>query len=639
MISKKAKYLLLLAAVFLLPGILSAQQPIGKPSPKDTITRIEVDHADLFEYIQQKGQVIQKLDGHVELRQDSVFMYCDTATIIDNIDVTAKGNVIIQQGDSVSVFADSLIYAGATRQADLFGEVVLVNGQQQLFTNRLTYDLNTKVATFFEGATLTNDETQLTSKRGYYYVNEREAFFKDSVVVVDPDFTLRSDTLKFNTETKVVYFLGPTLISSDSSRIYCEGGFYDTENNLAEFTENAQYVKGEQKAVADIIKYDGQKKEYTLQGDALFEEGIRLAKADLIRYNEIDDKTYLSGAAEYRDSTRHIRAEEIYYDAKDETYSTRGRSRISDPPQILEADQVDYREEDGLGFALGNVIWQDTSARTTIVCEEARYNRKTGYLQAVGGRGDRPLLISMIDEDSLFMTSDTLLSVRVDSIDSDSNRLLLAYHDVRIFKNDLQAICDSLAYSTVDSLFRLFVEPVIWSDTTQFKADTVHIALKNNKVDRIFLYNNSFIINSPDFFYFNQIKGKDITAFFEENELRRMDVSGNAETVYYARDDAGGYIGVNKTICSDMLLYFGNNQVDKIKFFAEPKGTLHPMKQADHESLKMKGFHWETKLRPMNIEALFEHREPRAVASPPAVQTRPREGVESRPAPPDSEKR
>jgi lipopolysaccharide export system protein LptA len=576
---------------------------------------ILVDYADLFEYIQKGDTVLQKLNGNVELRQDSIYMYCDTAIIQNETQVFAQGDVIIQQGDSLSVFADSATYDGNLKLADLFGDVILVNGDQQLFTDRLTYDLTTKVATYDNNATLVMEETQLTSKKGYYYVREKQIYFKDSVVVIDPQFSLRSDTLGFNTETRLVSFLGPTLISNDSTNVYCEDGYYDTENNLALFSQNAQYVKGEQVAIADSITYDGAKEVYSLEGNASFEEGARKASANIIRYDEANDKTILIGNAKYEDAEQDISADKIIYDAKNERYATSGRSRISDPPQILEADQVDFSEDEGLGLARGNVVWRDTAAALTIVCEQADYDRQSDYLKASGGRNGRPLLISLLDEDSLYMTADTLFAIRDDSVASDSARQLRAFHDVRIYSADLQAICDSLQYSTTDSTFRLYREPIVWSDTSQFYADTVYMYLADSKIDQIFLKDNSFIINSPDEVFFNQVKGKNITAFFEEEELRRMEVNGNAESVYYAIDEAGGYVGVNKTVCSEMTLYFGNNEVEKIKFFNEPKANMLPMGQTNHNELKMPGFNWEKTHRPYTMDDLFADKPPRFPAA------------------------
>jgi lipopolysaccharide export system protein LptA len=572
-------------------------------------TRISVDYSDLFEYVQKDGQTVQKLLGSVELHQDSIFMYCDSAFIFNETDVIAMGRVLIQQGDSLSVFADSLAYQGATRIADLFGEVVLANKDQKLFTDRLNYDLGSKIATYDTGALLTNDTSQLISKRGYYYVDQDEIFFKDSVQIIDPNFELRTDTLSFNTQTQIAKFLAPTLIVQDSSRIYCESGYYDLRNQQALFSDKPQYQKGESKATAEVMRYDGRKQEIALQGNARFEEPGRKASADILTYLESTEEIFLIGHARYESDEQVITADTISYDQRNETYITRGRSLISDPPQLIEADRIDYEKESGLGVALGDVIWQDTSAGLSILCAEARYREENDYLQAFGGRAGRPLLIARVDEDSMYMTADTLLTRQQDTLAGDTSRLLLAYNQVRIFKSNLQALCDSVSYSSGDSLFRLYRDPLIWSDTSQFSADTIHIQLAEGKLSRIDLYDKSLIVNSPDLVYFNQIKGRNIHAFIEENEIRRMRVEGNAESLYYVLDEEDAYLGVNKTVCSEMLFLFAEKKLKAIKFYQEPSGKLTPMDQADHESLKLPGFRWEYDRRPRSVDDLFPERQ------------------------------
>ncbi|MEM8525505.1 MAG: OstA-like protein [Bacteroidota bacterium] len=676
---------------------LFAQRPTPRSLNQDTASqKVTIDFADTLDIIQNDGELIQKLLGNVELRQDSVYMYCDSAIITNSNQVVAQGNVIIQQGDSLNVFADSLNYDGEQKLATLYSKVVLDSKGQQLFTEELDYDLNTKVASYFTGALLTNGTTQLTSKRGYFYTDINEAYFKDSVVVIDPEFNMLSDTLKYNTSTQTAYFLGPTLIKSDTTQIYCEDGFYDTENELAEFRENAQFVKGQQQAVGEIIRYEGKTDTYSLIGEASFVENDRNATADTIKYNDLTNEVTLLGDAVYQDSTQYIAAQTIIYNSDKEIYKTRGRSYISDPPQILQADEVDYDNETGLGLAIGNVIWQDTSQQFTIVAEQAAYNQNTDYLKASGGR---PLLITVIENDSLYLSSDTLIStsqldtffmakklitdsitvtnvqdsaiVSIDSIENqevasvldtidtqnvettqdttnrileqflatqdsilkdlnqtlvqedsaqilpkrpklarkieriDTSRTLFAYPDVRIFKSDLQSLCDSLTYSTKDSIFRFYENPIVWSDTSQFTADTIHMSLKDEKIDRIFLYQNSFIINSPDEFFFNQIKGNNSVAYFIDSELSKVDVKGNAESVYYALDDEDAYVGANKTQSASMLLYFGNNEVEKIKFYEQPTAKLEPMEGTDHETLKLAGFRWITEGRPRSVDDLL----------------------------------
>lgn len=614
--------LLCLIPVTLFGQIKPKANPVSPAEVSEDTTKsdvINIEWADVFTYtyLEEEDDTLQRLVGHVELSQDTLYMYCDSARVLNGTFLTALGNVIIQQGDSISIFSDSLVYRSDTRQADLFGDVVLVNRGQKLFTNHLHYDLNTDIGTYFNGATITNDTTFLTSKKGYYFANTDEIFFKDSVVVFDSSFTMRSDTLKFNTKSRIATFLGPTLIKQDStSRIYCESGFYNVRTKEAEFLDNPQYMGEDRIALAQKITYDGSKKEVVLEGKARIKEGSRIAKADRIRYEEDNEISRLEGNAWSKDSARIVSADTIVYRSKEKTYATRGRSMVADPPRFLYANQVDYDEGRETGLATGDVVWRDTSERLSILCEMADYDQGRDFIKAFGGNGiyDRPLFITEIDGDSLFMAADTLISVQNDTTDTDSSRILLAFHDVRIFKTDLQALCDSLVYQSRDSIFRLYDAPIIWSDTTQFKADTVAIQLANDQIDRIFLVNNAFMVNSPDELFFNQIKGKNSTAFFVEGELSRMKVEGNAESVYYALDDDGAYIGVNQALCSEMLLLFGNNEVEGIKFYAQPAATLFPMDKADHEALKLPGFTWEVARRPNGLADLFH--------SPPVFETR-----------------
>jgi lipopolysaccharide export system protein LptA len=691
--------ILLLLLIGLWSSGLEAQTSprIPEKETEEEQRRVDILYADSTTIIQEDGIYTQKLTGSVELRMDSVFFYCDSAIIEDNQRVWAYGHIIIQQTDTISTFADSLEFDVETQEAILMGDtVILVNGPQQLYTSGLKYDVENKVATYTTGATLFNEDTQLSSKVGYYYVNTKEAFFKDSVVVIDPDFSLRTDTLQFNTDTKVVYFIDSTLITSDTTRIYCESGFYDTENGLAEFTRNAQFQRGDQLGKAKIIRYQQLDTSFILIGNALVTGPKQRAQADTIAYRQGQDVFSLSGNARFSDGPRLVEASQIFYDAASKKYNTKGRSFISDPPQILQANEVDFSEGEGGGYAFGNVIWQDTSANLTIKCLEAYYDQKRDYLKASGGLRGRPLMITLVEGDTMYMSADTLLAVRANYLDSlnrqaadtlqldslaldtlgvdsflvgaaaekdslenialneeklddtlatesvdtillnrtegvvpdsltldsialdgqlieeeeeDTSRFLIAYNDVRIFKSNLQVLSDSLTFHSMDSVFTFFNNPIMWADTTQMSSDTIRILMKNDAIDRVFLEQKAIIINSQNDGFYNQIKGKQITAFFKEDAIDRMLVEGNAESIYYALDESGAYVGVNKTACSEMMVYFKEGEADRIKFLVMPQGSADPMGDVDHNSMRLDGFRWMFEARPKGLDDLFKPRE------------------------------
>ncbi len=599
--ARKVKGILCSIAFLLLSSMTISAQATVTVTENDTTGKkeIRIIYSDLLENeTDSLDNRTTKLSGNVELEQDSVLMYCDTAFKQGN-NIIAYGNVAIQQNDTLKVFSDSLVYRGETKIADLFGNVVMESNDKKLFTSYLNYELDPKIARYVTGALITQGDTKLVSKRGTFFVQTDEMFFKDSITVYDSTFTLRADTLLYNSETQVVTFLGPTLINQDSNLIYCEEGFYDMDTKLAEFTKNAQYVKGEQKATAEMITYDGSMKEIRLEGDAKFVENDKLATADIIRYDEDTEDIFLEGNAFFRDSTQEVKTnEDIKYNSETESFKATGRAEVVDDKQILFANSLDFDDETGLGLAEGDVFWQDTVENISINAEIANYNKESGYIKAKGGR---PLL-TLVNTDTLFLASDTLISSQDNDVDS--TRLLEAFEDVRIFKDDLQAVADSMAFITKDSLIKLFGDPVLWSDTSQFKGDSIFIQMKGGGIDRIYLHNNAFIVTTPDLEFFNQIKGKNIVAFFEENKLDRVKVTGNAEAIYYALDEEDAYIGATKTVCSEMLIYFKEENVDRIKFFKQPTSEITPMKQVLGNQPKLDGFSWDFIIRPKSVADL-----------------------------------
>lgn len=598
---------LLFGLLILSMGYLRAQT--GRDSVDTSEQLVQVDHADLLNFIQMPDKsYMQIMSGGVELRQDSIFMYCDSAVIRNGNYVVAYGNVIIQQGDSTSIFSDSLIYDGEIGLAEFFGEVILANVNQRLFTNKLSYDVNTKIGTYLGGGTVLSDSLQLSSRRGYFFVDSSMVLFREDVVLLDTALTLVSDSLQYFTKNSQANFFGPTRITHDSTRIYCEEGSYNLDTEAGAFYSNAVVERGDQVAEADTIDFDGKRGRYQLSGAARFRDAERRASADRISFDESTEVTILEGNADYADQSQQISGPYIYYDSRNEVYRTKGRSLVSNPPQLLEADTINYEEAGGLGIASGLVIWQDTSANLSINCTRIEFKSESDYIRASGGFRGRPLMSNVVEGDTLFLTADTLLAYRADTTGLDSSRTLLAYYDVRMYKSNLQALADSLVYLSADSSFRFYQAPILWSDTTQFVADSIEVALRNDAVDQIFLRNSAMIVNSPDELYFNQIKGKNITAFFRAGEIHRMDVSGNAESLYYALDDEQAYIGVNQTVCSEMQLFFAEKTLDNITFITEPRGNFLPMTQVDHEELKLKGFCWETEARPKSLADLFGSR-------------------------------
>ncbi len=465
---------------------------------------------------QKLGKNAKRLLGNVVFRHEGSTMYCDSAYFYpDQNALDGFSNVHIIKGDSLHLYSDYVNYNGRTKMAKARYNVKLVDKETTLKTDSLDFDMNTNIGHYTCGGIINNEENTLSSIIGYYYSNDDMFLFSDSVVIDNPEYDIFSDTIKYFTDTKVSYFYGPTDIISETNKIYCENGWYDTENDISQFNKNA-YLKNEDTRIS---------------GDSLY-----------------------------------------------------------------------YERGTGLGEAIRNVIIFDSIENIILKGNYGIYyeNTESSFLT------DSAAFIQVSEEyDSLFLHGDTLRSIE----DTSGYKLLRAYHKVKLFRFNMQGKCDSLSYSFRDSIIRLYYEPVIWNEENQLTANYMEIYTENSSIDFVEMYEDAFIISQEDTIHYNQIKGKNMTGFFRFNQLYKINVNGNGETIYYTtertEDDIEEITGVNKSVCSDMIIYLENKEVKKIKMVKDPEATLYPLDDIDEKSLKLQDFKWLDHMRPRTKYDIF----------------------------------
>ncbi len=567
---------------------------------------IYIEHADLTRLEKNGEDELRILKGDVRMYQDSTFMFCDSARLSGN-NLVAVGNVVIVQSDTISVFGDSLVYNSVSRKAKLFNNVTLENGDDNLYTHRLDYNVGTRVASYRDTALLVSHTTKLQSLKGVYDVNQKLATFKEYVVVRDSSFDLRADSLKYNTDLLKAIFISPTEIKSDTANIYCQNGFYDFNLKRALFAGDPQYQSPSTRADADTMYYDQRTGDLQLLGNAYYEELEKLAKAEKILYNEKTKSSQLIGDGYFKNKESIVEGEEIFYDDKTGALDISGEGVIEDGSNLIQADKINYLES-GFGTLDGNVIWTDTSSQTSVFCEHAIYRKDIDYIKATSEQS-RPYMQTVSEGDTMYMAADTLYSFNTYETDSlgnvDTLKILKAYNDVRLFKSNLRAIGDSLYFDDRDSIFTLFENPYVWSDSTQFSADTIDLYMKDGSLNRAHLKYNGLILNLIETDYFNQIKGRNINVFFEADTLDRMTVDGNAESIYYMLDKVDAFVGANTTICSKIFFKFSENDVIDIKFYEQPESKMIPIQEVDPIALRLPNFFWNEKSKPLSLEDIL----------------------------------
>ena len=187
-------------------------------------------------------------------------------------------------------------------------------------------------------------------------------------------------------------------------------------------------------------------------------------------------------------------------------------------------------------------------------------------------------------------------------------RFFHAHHHARFFSNDLQGLSDSIVYSVPDSLIYMYHNPVLWSDAYQLTASTIEIKTDGREVLSVALDEAAFIVSEEDTLGYNQMKGRNMLGHFRDNELWRVDVDGNSQTIFFIRDEDGELIGINKAISSDVVIFVEGREVTGIQFVRQPEATLYPPEDIPQEERLLDNFQWQGDRRPRDKWDIFEWR-------------------------------
>lgn len=518
------------------PFALKAQRPDA-----DTVLiegkRLDIVFAERYNYqkLDSANEFIS-LVGKVQVKQDKTLFFADSAVLNRQLNtLEAFGNVHINDADSIHTYAQYLKYLGKEKKAYLKTKVKLTDGKGVLTTEELEYDVTIKIGTYLKGGKLVNKKSTLTSTEGFYYGDTRDVIFKKKVIMVDPENKITGEVLQYNTGTEIATFTSPTVI-----------------------------------------------------------------------FNSKDKRT--------------IKTKEGYYDMRNKKAELYKRSIIEDSTYSFTADEMAFDDSTGLSEFRGNAVYRgkDTAQGFDMIANNIRTNKKTNSLIAT----QKPLLLIKQGADSIYITADTLYTAKLSTLmktrkvpiirelysypgitdknkEDSSDKFFEAYFNVRIFSDSLQAMGDSLFYSLKDSVFRLFKQPIVWAQENQITGDTIYLYIKAKKPERLFVFENAMAINRVDSsIYFNQLKGTTINAQFTDGKINLMRAKGNAANIYYATDEQKKFIGVNKSNSDIIDVFFEDSKPQRVVFLRNLEGTTFPMRQVNHEELKLRGFNWQNNKRP-----------------------------------------
>ncbi|MEQ8927942.1 MAG: OstA-like protein [Fulvivirga sp.] len=467
--------------------------------------------------------------------------------LIGGVDKSGKrfdrfvGNVVFEQNET-TIYCDSAILYKKENIVNAFGHVRITEG----------------------------DSVTITSKRLTYTGDNKMAKLREDVVFKKlKSVTLYTDFLDYDRiRQQARYYNGGKLVDS-ANVLTSEKGYYQVNTNMASFKK-------------DVV---GKNPDYTLESDTLQYH----TKTNIVYFRDhtvltdVEGNVFIYEEGEYNTNIR--KSNLAKGEVETETYTLTGNQLFLDDIRKL------YR-------AVGEVEMISKEQDVIITGENSIYYRDKGIAKVYG----KALMKKIMDLDTLFLTADTLVAIECKD---PAKKRLLAYKNVQIYKSDLQGIADSLAYVTADSMLFFYDDPVLWTEGNQMTADSINVIIANNSIDRLNMNQNSFVVSTDSIDNFNQIKGREMVAFFNAGKIKKVDVTGNGESLFFAlNDEETALVGMNKIFCSSMTINFKLNKADNISFYVNPDASFIPPHELKAPETRLKGFNWRIEQRPEK-EAIY----------------------------------
>jgi len=482
---------------------------------------------------------------------------------------TLAGNAVVRQGRT-TLKGDSIVLNSLTNIAEVFGHVHI------------------------------NDADTVNTYAGYlkYLGKERIAYLKKNVKLTDGKGTLLTEDLEYNLAT-----------------------------GIASYKNGGRVINGSTVLTSSDAVY------YSDTRDVYFKKFVHLTdpdydiKADSLMYNT------LSKIATFIAPTKIVTKEQGVINTKSGTYNLQtgeaiflDRTSYSDSTRSIVGGKIAYDEKSGILQIEENGKLVDSVNNVTVIANQILLDKyKNSFLAT-----RKPVMILYRNNDSTYVAADTLFSglrkydstqrTSINATDTmnkvvamnlknvkDSIRYFLAFNNTRIFNDSLQAVCDSLYYSTEDSVFRMFRNPIAWNGYSQLNGDTMYMYTINQQPKELQVFNNSLVVNETTPGLYNQMAGRTLNAYFKEGNIDYIRIKGSpAESIYYPQDEDSAYIGMNRSSGDVIDVYFENKELNKVTFVNDVNGTLYPLKQIPADEKSLKAFKWLDAQRPKHKLELFE---------------------------------
>ena len=565
---------------------------------------------------QFRGSVVQLTDkDHNTLRtrhldyntQDSVAVFMNGGAMRD------KDGQIIESRNGT--YDSKLKKFTFQNDVNMFTDSVFVK------TKELVYESDLNLATFGFATDAWQDNNMLSSNRGWYDRGRELFFFADDVHVMSEDQEGWSDSLFFNRLTSNVEMLGNAQVMDTTRNVFALAGRIEYVDSISKVTLTRKPAVISQNEEADgsiDTVYLGADKlvYYTLKkcdiSPSVVEDADKRLKSlevdpvGTFRKKAAEEAAKAAEEAAKNDPNRPPQGAKGAKSAQKASAAPPDALAFRMPLDTLSAPDV----KDSLALALPSAdsLLAAKPAQPSDKPDLSAFKMEADSLKipdSLGVAGPLAQIDSLALADSIARADSLALADSLANLDTTKIGFLEAIGKVKIYKKDMQVVCDSLLYCDLDSLARLFKEPLIWQEVTrQYSADSVSLVVSDGSLKKASLMSNAFITIQEDTSHFDQIKGAEMLAFFgKKGQLDRFDVLGGASAMFFLEENES-LATVNKTDSKMLSAIFKDGEIQRVYYFEEAKNDGYPVVQLPPEEQRLKGFNWQPDKRPADRNAV-----------------------------------
>ena len=419
------------------------------------------------------------------------------------------------------------------------------------------------------------DGSVITAREMEYDGNSQKGIAKKNVVLTDPKQTIQTETLYYDRLSNKAYFNTGGTIKDANNIMYTKSATYDLTTRMIDFTGN--------------VRIDNP--DYTVEGTNI-KQNQATNTAEFFGATTITNKKNPANYV-YTESGRYLmNTKEVYLNKN---------SRIHYNGKILRGDKMYYNQITGFGKGEGNVRLDDPKEKRFIKGGYGEIYEKIDSAMMT----EKPYAVKILETDSIYFSANKILAYQKTDSSNKKKSFLRAYRQARFFKSNAQARADSLSFNETDGILKLRGAPILWSGAKQITGDLIDVYFdtENENIDSVNVIGNAFAISKADSLNmkdeFNQIKGRKMSVYYRNNEVKLAQVIGNAQAITYAdsQDEKTkelDRIGIALSTCGTIEAEFTEKKVQIISCNIGAQSDIYPMSMIPKEKRFFPDFNWNT---------------------------------------------